>query len=181
MHTSHDEETDLIRQVSNQNQQAFDILYARYAPRVRRYLSCRLRSTELIDEVLQDVMLVLWRQTTRIPPQVPLAAWLCGIARNQARKALARQGSADPVPQESDELLDPIEPESRLLHQEDRQTFRRMLDNLPHPERVALTLRILQGQSYPEIARTTDDPESTIRTRVSRACRRLQAHTHATV
>lgn len=170
----HDEDMELIRRVVNQDQMAFATLYARYTPRVRRYLSCRLRSAELIDEVLQDVMLVLWQQATRIPSPVPLVAWLCGIARNQALKALARQASVDLTSQESPELIDPHEPESVLLHQEDQQLFIQMLDNLPYAERIALNLHLLQGQSYQKIALATGDPESTIRTRVSRACQRLQ-------
>ena len=168
-----DEETELIRRVLIQDQQAFDTLYARYAPRMRKYLSYRLQSAELIDEVLQDVMFVLWQHAIRIPPRVPLVAWLCGIARNQTRKTLARQTLAESAAQNPHDLIDANEPETVLLHQEDQQALIHMLDRLPHHEQQALKLRLFQGQSYQDIALATGDSESTIRTRVSRACRRL--------
>jgi RNA polymerase sigma-70 factor, ECF subfamily len=38
--------------------QAFDTLYQRYAPPLRRFLQRRLPSPDLVDDVCQDVLLV---------------------------------------------------------------------------------------------------------------------------
>lgn len=66
------EERALLDRVAGQDPQAFVLLYTRYAARVRRYLRRRLGPTDLVDEVLQEVLLVLWQQPSACPPTVPL-------------------------------------------------------------------------------------------------------------
>jgi RNA polymerase sigma-70 factor (ECF subfamily) len=170
---SPDDEAELLSRIAMQETQAFDTLYACYAPRVRGYLSRGPCPPDLIDEVLQDVMLVLWQHAARVPPGVLLIAWLCGVARHKALKALARV-SAPPVSQTMHEGIDHDEPEAVCLHREHVRALTRALATLPLGERTALGLLVYQGCSYQEIATMTGDPVSTVRTRVSRARQRLR-------
>jgi RNA polymerase sigma-70 factor (ECF subfamily) len=167
------EEQLLLQRVTLHDEEAFDALYARYAPRLQSYLSRRLGRHELIDDVFQEVMLVLWQHAAKVPRTVPLVAWLCGVARHKTLKALA-YASASPVSQATDENIDADNPEIGLLRQEDGDTLARVLDALPHGERMAIQLVLSQGWSYQEIAAVTGDPVSTIRPRVWRACQRLR-------
>jgi RNA polymerase sigma-70 factor (ECF subfamily) len=171
---SQEDDSNLVRHIIAQDQQAFNLLYGRYAPRVRGYLTCRLRLPDLIDEVLQDVMLVLWQHAERVPPDVPLIAWLCVVARHKAHKALAR-ASAAPVSQALHESIDHDEPEAVFVRQEHVRILTRALATLPLGERIALELLLYQSCSHQEIAALTGDPVSTVRTRVSRARQRLRA------
>ena len=167
------EELGLLQRVTLHDEEAFDVLHVRYAPQVRRYLSRRLDRHELIDDVLQDVMLVLWQHAAKVPQTVPLVAWLCGIARHKMFKALAPT-STSPIAKAASESIDADDPERVLLRQEHEDILARLLDALPLGERTAITLVLVQGCSYQEIAALTGDPVSTIRTRVSRACQRLR-------
>lgn len=167
------EEQGLLRRVTLHDEAAFDALYAHYASQVRRYLSRHLDRLELIDDVLQEVMLVLWQQAAKVPPTVPLGVWLCGVARHKTLKALT-YASISSVPQATSENPDADDPEMVLLRQEHGGTLAHVVDALPHGERTAVQLVLSQGCSYQEIAAVTGDPVSTIRTRVSRACHRLR-------
>jgi RNA polymerase sigma-70 factor (ECF subfamily) len=170
-----DDERALLCQVALQDQQAFATLYARYASCVRRYLRRCLGQADLVDDVLQEVMLVLWQRPSTCPPTVPLIAWLCGIARHKARKTV-RRAAAPPVrpPPPPDSAVE--DPACGLLRQEDGHRLTRALDTLPFYERTALQLLVQQGCSYQEIAAVMDTPVSTVRTRLWRACHRLRAH-----
>jgi RNA polymerase sigma-70 factor (ECF subfamily) len=164
----------LLHRIAAQDPQAFDIFYARYAPRLRGYLAHLLSDQTLVDEVCDDVMLVIWQHASRIPATVALWAWLCGIARHKARKAGTRASSraiAPVLPQEAT----PESPESILLHQEYWHRLTRALDALPFSERTVLVLLVQHGCAYKDIATVLDMPVSTVRTRVSRACQRLRA------
>jgi RNA polymerase sigma-70 factor (ECF subfamily) len=172
------EERALLDRLALQDPHAFARLYRRYAAPVRRYLRRCLGQTDLIDDVFQEVMLVLWQRPSACPPTVPLIAWLCGIARHKARKALTR-ASAPLVLPLSPRDSDVDDPARGLLAQEDGRQLARALDTLPFYERTALRLLVQQGCSYPEIARVMDTPLSTVRTRVSRACHRLRTHVAA--
>lgn len=167
------EEQRLLQRVIRQDQEAFDILYTRYAPQVRRYLYRRLNRHELIDDALQEVMLVLWQQAAKVPQTVPLGAWLCGVARLKAYKTWRHDPTA-PIENPTHEQLDVDDPERVLLHQEHGGALARLVDALPHGERAAIQLMLSQDYSYQEIAAAMGDPVSTIRTRVSRACQRLR-------
>ena len=133
-----------------------------------------LRQPELSDEVLQDVMLVLWQRAATIPPTVPLGAWLCGVARRKASKAVARV-AARPLLQATHVNRDEDEPEAVVLRQEYGRLLARALATLPLRERTALELLVYQGYSRVDIAAVTGAPVSTVRTRVARARHRLRA------
>lgn len=164
----------LLHRIAIQDPQAFDIFYARYAPRLRGYLAHLLSDQALIDEVCNDVMLVMWQHASRIPATVALWAWLCGIARHKARKAGTRASSRALVPVMPQEA-NPESPESLLLQQEYRHRLTHALDALPFSERTVLILLVQHGCAYKDIATVLDMPVSTVRTRVSRACQRLRA------
>lgn len=172
------EEQHLLQQVTLHDEEAFDALYVRYGPQVRRYLSRRLNRHELIDDVLQDVMLVLWQHAGKVPKTVPLGAWLCGVARHKASKVVARV-AAPPRSQASYANREEDEPEAVILRQEHGRTLARALAALPLRERTALELLVYHGYSRGDIAAVTGDPVSTVRTRVSRARHRLQARVAA--
>ena len=167
-------ERALLDRVALQDQHAFATLYARYAAPVRRYLLRCLSQADLVDDVLQEVMLVLWQRPSACPPTVPLTAWLCGIARHKARKAMTRAATPQALPRTplDSEEDDPV----LVLGQESARRLDRALDTLPFYERTALQLLVHQGCSYQDIAAKMDTPISTVRTRVSRACHRLRAH-----
>jgi len=170
---SQDDERELLSRVASQDEQAFTILHARYAKTVCGYVVRRLGQADLVDDVLQEVMLVLWQRAAKIPPTVPLGSWLCGVARYKIFKVLAR-ASRPTASEMTDKSIDNDEPENVFLRQEHGVTLERMLDTLPHGERTAIKL-LFQGYSYQEIAAETGDPVSTVRTRVLRARQRLQA------
>ena len=167
------EEQHLLQRVARQDQEAFDALYTWYAPQVRGYLRQRLVRHDLIDDVLQEVMLVLWQHAAQVPATVPLAAWLYGVARHKAFKTMAR-ASAPTVPPAIDEAIDSDEPESVMLRQEHGRALAQVVDTLPYGERIVVRLVLARGYSYQEIATATGDPVSTIRTRISRARQRLR-------
>lgn len=168
------EEQTLLRRVARHDEEAFNTLYARYAPQVRRYLQRRLEQHALLDDVLQDVMLVLWQHAAKVPPTVPLMAWLCGVVRHKTLKALARI-SAPVLSKTAGQTVDADDPERLCLRQEHGSILARVVDALPYGERRAITMVLSQGCSYQEVAAVTGDPVSTIRTRVSRACQHLRA------
>jgi len=140
---------------------------------VRRYLRRCLSQVDLVDDVLQEVMLVLWQRPSACPPTVPLIAWLCGIARHKARTAWTRTASRTLTPAGPTDRQTAA-PEILLLWQEAGQVLDQALDTLPFYERTALQLLVQQGCSYQEIATVMDTPISTVRTRLWRACQRLR-------
>jgi RNA polymerase sigma-70 factor, ECF subfamily len=175
-YTSTAEELQLLRQVAAHEPQAFDALYQRYAPALRRFLHRRLPHPDLVDDVCHDVLLVAWQQAGRFQPKARLSTWLCGIAQHRAQKAwqrVTRQHTATrPTSPAGDAAADP---EGLLLHQEQHQDLARAVAQLPPELRVVVEAAYYQAASYEAIATRLGCPIGTVQTRLFRARRRLRA------
>lgn len=167
----------LLARVAAHDAKAFETLYTRYAPSLRSYLRRHLQGYDLVDEVFNDVMLVIWQRADARPDQVHPVAWLYGIAKNKARKA--RRG-ADRSTLESTPLTDQeaLAPESGVLRQEQRQTVARVLEMLPPTQRTVIEMLVYEGCSYKDIAARTGESINTVKTRIWRARRRVAAYVH---
>jgi RNA polymerase sigma-70 factor (ECF subfamily) len=169
------EELQLLRQVAAREPQAFDTLYQRYAPSLRRFLSHRLPHPDLLDEVCHDVLLVAWQQAASFQATARLSTWLCGIAQHRAQKAwqrVARQRAAPcPLSPTGDTAADPA---VLLLHQEQQQVLARAVAQLPSDLRVVVEAAYDQAASYEAIASRLGCPVGTVQARLVRARRRLR-------
>ncbi len=167
----------LLARVAAHDAKAFETLYARYAPSLRSYLRRHLQGYDLVDEVFNDVMLVIWQRADARPAQVQPVAWLYGIAKNKVRKA--RQGvgrlGLEPITLEERKVLGP---ENGVLRQEECQTVARVLDTLPSAQRTAIEMLVYEGRSYKDIAARTGESVNTVKTRIWRARRRFAEHVH---
>ena len=163
-----EDDVALMRRVVAHDQEAFNTLYARYSQRLRGYLMRFLGQPPLVDEVLNDVMLVMWQRAAHFDLTAPLVPWLIGIARQKARKALSRISSPTMTPTMHN-VIDIATPEEKILCQEHGGLLARALRTLPPSQRTVLELLVYQGCSYQEIANRTGTPVNTVKTRVFRA------------
>ena len=67
-----------------------------------------------------------------------------------------------------------IDPENRVLREEDNQSVRLALEELPVELREVVVLRELEGLSYKEIAAIAGIPMGTVMSRLARARERLR-------
>src|SRR5689334_2229591 len=70
---------------------AFDLIAARYAPKVYRLCLAMLRAPAAADEAAQDSLLRAWRALSGYRPQSgALSTWLYAITRNRCLTLLGR-------------------------------------------------------------------------------------------
>ena len=185
-----EEAARLMRAVANKDRRAFETLYYTYSPRLGRYLLRLLKRREVVDEVLNDVMLVVWQSAERYDPSLSrLSTWLFGIAHNKALKALSKHTrqqveiSIDPI--ESDDFAetanvtdataraDQHDPEQTLIGRQLGRALQRAIESLSADHRSVLELAFAQDYSYQEIATTLDCPVNTVKTRMFYARKHL--------
>ena len=131
------------------------------------------------EDVVSLTFLEAWRLRARVDADGggPLRPWLLGIATNVARNtrraarrhdgALARLPRAEAVPDFADELTERIDDRERIAR------VNAALAALRKPEREVLALCVWAGLDYAEAAQALDVPVGTVRSRLSRARRRL--------
>ena len=86
----------LLVRVAGGDRAAYADLYAQLAPTVHSALANQLRSAPaLVDEAMQETWLRVWRHARRYDARVgPAIAWILSIARNEARRQIARRPDA---------------------------------------------------------------------------------------
>jgi RNA polymerase sigma-70 factor, ECF subfamily len=169
-----DSDPELIRRVAGKDRRAFETLYQRYAGRLHRYLSRLIAQPDVIEEVLDDVMLVVWESAARFNHTSRVSTWIFGIAHFKALKARARlSGRAGEQPVSDDQAGEGEGPEDATLRGEVGRVLAQGLEALSPEQRAVVELTFYQGRSYQEIAEITRCPVNTVKTRMFHARRRL--------
>jgi RNA polymerase sigma-70 factor (ECF subfamily) len=164
----------MISQVAGGDRHVFEVLYRCYFSRLTRFLNGMTRSVQLIEEIVNDTMLVVWQKAHRFDGTCKVSTWIFAIAYRKACKAI--KGLDDPVDIDHDlfEGDAGCEPEHELNLQQLRRAIGAALDDLPAAQRTVVQLTYHHDMGYADIAEIMDCPVNTIKTRMFHARRRLR-------
>jgi len=151
---------------------AFDSLYRRYYERLFRFGLRVTGRLHLVEDVVNETMLVVWRRAGDYRADAAVSTWIFGIAYRKSLKALARDGRAmarlDEVPES--ELAVPA-----TLDREDVQAaVRQAVAALPAEHRAVVDLTFHFNCSCEEIAQILDCPVGTVKSRMFHARAKLR-------
>jgi RNA polymerase sigma-70 factor (ECF subfamily) len=162
---------ELLDRAERGDEPAFAAFYRRRQGGIYRFALQMSGSTEIAEEVTQDVFVALARGAARHDPaRGSVCAWLYGIARNMVLRALA--GRTEWLPLDDENGSEPVAggscPLEGLLQNEAVETVRRAVLALPGQYREALVLCDLQEMSYSDAAEVLGCPVGTVRSRLNR-------------
>jgi len=168
------EERLLLERIAAKDVAAFRALYLVYHKRMSRFLLRFVRHHELVEEVINDTMYVVWCKAQEFRGDSQVSTWVLGIAYRKALK-LVRKGARSPL------VYTAIDPDSAALQddagagqRELRESIDRALGALPPLQRMVIELAYFMGHSCEEIAVITDSPVNTVKTRMFHARERLR-------
>jgi RNA polymerase sigma-70 factor (ECF subfamily) len=167
------DDTKLLRRIAAQENDAFTVLYHRYAPRLLCFLTRRLGQRALAEEVCHDVLLTVWQQARRYDPAIPFAPWLFGIARHKALSAFRSGKLSHVAPSAPPDQVTTDDPETSMLHHEYASAVARTLAILPRVQQAVVDLAYYHDCAHSAIAARLDCPVGTVKTRLAQARRRL--------
>jgi RNA polymerase sigma-70 factor (ECF subfamily) len=176
-----DEERELgrLRAVAVGDRAAFEALYRHHHTRLTRFLRRFTGRADLIEEVVNDTMWVVWRKAAEFRGDSKVSTWITGIAYRTMLKALRGTAPADEI---GESMLDAAQfDEAAAAHQDDgpeallRDWVRCGLRLLPDDQRVTLELAYFMGHSCEEIAGLMDCAVGTVKARMFHARVRLRA------
>jgi RNA polymerase sigma-70 factor (ECF subfamily) len=154
----------------------FAALFRRYGPYVARIAARMLGREDDVDDVVQDVFVDAMRGVHRLVDAGAIKGWLATIAVRKAGRRLRRRrilrlvGLEDAVV-----VVDLIDrgasPEERLL----LERVYRALDDVPAAERIAWTLRMIEGERLEKVAELCGCSLATAKRRVAAAQAKVTA------
>ncbi len=74
------EDLRLLQCVAIKDKVAFEKLYARFYPQLSRYLSRLMRRPEMVEEVVNDTLFVVWEKAEQFQGRSKVSTWITGIA-----------------------------------------------------------------------------------------------------
>ena|SRR5689334_2249033 len=174
-------ELALLARMRRGDEAAFVAIYRRHRDAVYRLALLYAGSAGTAADVTQDTFVhLITRAAQYDPARGTLGAWLCGVARNLARRG-ERETPVDPASLADDAALpedrvDRDTPLECLLRDEAAEEVRRALAALAPHYRDVLILCELSELSYAEAAQLCGIDIGTVRSRLSRARSRLAQH-----
>ena len=150
----------------------FEALFAAHHAPVRAYVR-RRAPTELVDDVVADTFLVVWRRLDRVPTADPVP-WLLAVARRQLANQLRAQRRRGALGERLQALLSPAPPAWQPPGGLDPELAAAMA-TLSQAEREALLLVAWEGLDGERAARAADCTPAAFRVRLHRARRRVAA------
>jgi RNA polymerase sigma-70 factor (ECF subfamily) len=138
----------LLARVGAKNVDAFEALYRMYQPRLGRFLAQMLQRPQLVEEVLNDTMMVVWQTADRFRGSSKPSTWIFAIAYRK--------------------------PDAQLHQQRIGNALREAMATLSPEHRAVVDLTYFHGMGYRQIAEIVNCPVDTVKTRMFHARRRLK-------
>ena len=165
----------LLAAAADGDRGALGVLYKRHAPWLLARLSRRCADPGVVDEVLQDTFVAVWRSAGKYDGRGEVAAWVWGIAVRRLVDALRR--SPRPTASLSDVGEAPevvVSAEEQVLVGIEHGELGPALNRLSPELRAVVQATVLDGLTTTEAGRLLGIPSGTVKTRMMRARAQLR-------
>jgi RNA polymerase sigma-70 factor (ECF subfamily) len=162
-------EAQMLTNLQTGDRRAQALFFDRYERDVRRVLVRILGTSPDVADALQDTFVRALNNVSQVKEALALRNWLLRVAVTVAFDQLRRRKRLRWLVFSSDATVDlPVDGGSPELRAALRDTYR-VLDKLPHDERVAFALRHVEEMELEEIADVCGVSLSTIKRRLAKA------------
>ena len=167
---------DQLLAAADRDGASFTEFYRRYERAMLAFFLRRTHDAELAADLTAEVFAAVLLACRRYRPgEAPATAWLFAIAQNKLADSRRRGRVEDAARRRLG--MAPLELDDEDLRRvEACAGADALLDTLPADERAAVRARVLEEQSYEEIAGRLECSQAVVRKRVSRGLARLRNH-----
>lgn len=168
----------MLRVAENQDKDAFSMIFAYFAPRLKSYFLKSGLTADIADDLVQKTMITIWQKARQYnAAKAALSTWIFTIARNKRIDFLRQQTlpaldidgpAAAAVSDESATAL------TQLEKTHDEEKLAKAITSLPVEQSDLLRRAFFEGKSHIKIAQETALPLGTIKSRLRLALEKLR-------
>ncbi|HKW44552.1 MAG TPA: sigma-70 family RNA polymerase sigma factor [Candidatus Eremiobacteraceae bacterium] len=166
-----------LAQIARGDRSAFERLFRAYEVRLYRYLLSMMRDKQQAEELVNDVMVEVWRSAPRFRSESKPATWLFGIAYHKAIDGLRKRKAPSVELRAVAAVPDPRpNPEEVAVAEILRRNLEAAMASLSPEHRAVVELALTHGYSYQQISDIAGCPVNTVKTRMFHAKRHLREY-----
>ncbi len=167
----------LVAVGKDRDRAAFVTLFEHFAPRLKSFFMRQGTAQELVEEVVQETMVNVWRRADTFDPgKASPSTWIFAIGRNMRIDILRKERR--PAPDLSDPAL-AAEPEplahELIARRQDTERLRAAMADLPEDQRLVLAMAFFEDKPHVQIAEALSLPLGTVKSRIRLAMARLRS------
>lgn len=166
----------MVEVATSRDKASFEILFDRFGPRIKGMMEKSGASTDLAEDLVQDVMLTVWRKAALYrPDKGAVSTWIYTVARNARIDRLRRLPAQPYIDVETLMVASEDEsPEAEAIGSQQGDLVRSALEKLPSEQRQVVEMAFAEYKPHSEIARDLDLPIGTVKSRLRLAYRKLR-------
>jgi RNA polymerase sigma-70 factor (ECF subfamily) len=165
-------DTELLEAMTEGDRTALRALYDRHAPWLLLRLSRRCPDRGMVEEVVQDTFVAIWRRAGGYSGAGEVAAWIWGIGIRRLIDHLRRAKDLRPLPEHRPETV--VSAEDQVLVGVEFGDLAGALNRLSPELRAVVQATVIDGLTTKEAAQLLGIPAGTVKTRMMRARARLR-------
>ena len=164
-------EQQLIAETAAGDEKAFEQLYQLYFSRLFQFVFRITRTQSGIEEVINDVMYVVWDKASTYNQTCRPSTWIFGIAYFKALKSIEKAVADEGRTVEFNDELNyfPDKGTDWISQVETSNWLNIAFNQLSTEQRAVVEMTYFQGLHYNEIAEIMQCPENTVKTRMFHA------------
>jgi RNA polymerase sigma-70 factor (ECF subfamily) len=164
----------LLKHVAKGDKAAMHIMFARHRERVFRFIQRIVRNPAIVDDLVSQVFLDVWRSANRFAGRARVSTWLLSIARFKAINSWRERTHEDIDQGDSLEIVDAGDaPDVALDRKETQGILRACIDRLSPAHREIIDLLYYREKSVADVSEMIGIPQATVKSRIFYARKRL--------
>lgn len=166
-----------LRQIAESGDlQAFEQLFAHFAPRVKAYMMRLGSDGASAEEITQEALAAVWRKAGQYDPaKAGASTWIFTIARNLRIDAFRKENRPELDPNDPALVPEPdSSAEETVFASQRAQHIQVALRDLPEEQRRVVHLSFYEDRTHTEIAEQLDLPLGTVKSRLRLAFQRIR-------
>ncbi|WP_298875114.1 sigma-70 family RNA polymerase sigma factor [uncultured Bradyrhizobium sp.] len=164
----------LLKNVAGGDKAAMHIIFARHRERVSRFIQRLARNPAVVDDLVNQVFLDVWRSASRFENRARVATWLLSIARFKAISTWRERTHEDIDQADALGVVDTGDrPDMALDREETKGILRACIDRLSPAHREIIELLYYREKSVAEVSGMIGIPQATVKSRIFYARKHL--------
>lgn len=170
--------SELLRKIAiSRDKQAFEVLFAHYAPRVKALMIKQGSNPEIAEDLMQETMFTVWNKAEQFVNRRGNAnAWIFTIARNKRIDRFRKQGTRHYVDIHEYEIADDLpSSEDEMMSAERDSIVADAMQTLPDDQKLIISMSFADDLSQSQISEKLGIPLGTVKSRMRLAYQKIKS------